>query len=223
MLLSGQDYPIKRVDWIESELKKEYPHPYIDCTPYNKNNWIYHKFQTSKFVLQLSRYIQTLKKGIVRDLFRIIRKIYLEIIEKCGLTTYNWFCRKRIDVYGGSAWWILPDLVINYIYGNYQSKTPVVSKILDETYTPEESFFQIMTMQSPISNLVNVNPIDQVSQSCKTFAYFSDIGKPFKGHPYTITSDMVDRLVKSDFWIARKFDMNEDERVFDLLDEAVEK
>lgn len=220
MLLSGQDYPIKSVDWIESELKREYPTPYIDCTPCDKNNWVYPKFQISKYGLQLSRYTRTLKKGIVRDLFRIIRKIYLAVIRKCGLTEYKWFCRKRIEVYGGSAWWILPDLAIDYIYDIYQSNSPVVSKILDGTYTPEETFFQILTMLSPVSARVHLNPCDQVSQSCKTFAYFSDVGKPFKGHPYTITSNMVDRLVKSDFWIARKFDINEDAGVFDLMDEA---
>lgn len=119
-------------------------------------------------------------------------------------------------LYGGSAWWILPDVAIKYIYKEYKDNSDVV-KMLLETYTPEETFFQIMTMRSPVKNQVEINPKDMVAQNCKTWAYFSDEGKPFKGHPYVFTIDEFDKLKKSGYWFARKFDSEQDMEIINKI------
>src|SRR5690606_22598846 len=45
-LLSGQDYPIKPIGLLLNLLSSTYPKPYIDCTPFDKKNWLKKKFKT---------------------------------------------------------------------------------------------------------------------------------------------------------------------------------
>ena len=115
----------------------------------------------------------------------------------------------------------MPDIVINYIIQEYNGNKEYIHFMLDESQTPEETFFQILTMRSPVSNLVEVNPIEMVAQNCKTWAYFSDDGKPFKGHPYIFTTQEFDKLCASECWFARKFDETVDNEIFDLIDQKL--
>ena len=125
-----------------------------------------------------------------------------------------------IPLYGGSAWWALPDVAMDYILSEYTANPPYVSALLG-TNTPEETFFQIMTMRSPVKDLVHINPADMTEQNCKTWAYFSDVGKPFKGHPYIFTVNEYQKLIASDAWIARKFDSAVDSEILDMLDSFI--
>ena len=221
LLLSGQDYLIKPVSAINDALRTAYPQPMIDCTPYAAGNWIYHKFRYCPLVFSLSQLIDV-AAAPVRFLLKIVRRLLIVLIGALHLTDYHHFQKLGIHLYGGSAWWILPDVAIDYILSEYDANPPYVAALL-KTDTPEETFFQIMTMRSPVKDLVHINPPDMVEQSCKTWAYFSDAGKPFKGHPYIITANEYQRLMESDFWIARKFDSTVDSRILDMLDDAIHK
>ena len=219
LLLSGQDYPIKPISYINNELEKMYPTPFIDCTPYSNDNWIYHKFSRTKELLRFHNWVTNNipKKSIMyplRVFSRIVEKVGKKIVRIFHITDYHKMHRAGIDLYGGSAWWILPDIAIDYICKEYNS---TFSKKLLNTYTPEETYFQTMVMRSDVKDLVAVNPPDMVAQNCKTWAYFEDIGKPFKGHPYIFTVDEYDKLTSSDRWFARKFDITVDSNIFGLL------
>ncbi len=219
-LLSGQDYPIKPLNHINSKLDSSYPKPFIDCTPYDSTNWIYHKFKGNNFVHNFKRKINELfphRRNIIRKFLVLLYLILSKVVEILPINDYHKLMRLDIELYGGSAWWILPDIVINFIRYEYESQSDLM-KLLLNSNTPEETFFQIMTMRSPVKNLVEINPKDMVLQNCKTWAYFSDDGKPFKGHPYIFTENEFDKLATSDCWFARKFDMNVDEKIFDMLD-----
>jgi len=217
-LLSGQDYLIKPVNWIEKELEENYPKPMIDCTPYANTNWLYHKFADSPFVLKYHNWIGSMRKGLMRKGLRGTEKIVRKLTRSLNMGVYKELCKENIALYGGSAWWILPDQAVDYILEEYE-KTPLyIQTLLNKTNTPEETFFQIMTMRSPVAQMVDINPIDMVAQNCKTWAYFSDEGKPFKGHPYVFTENEYEKLKKSPFWIARKFDITVDDKILDLID-----
>jgi hypothetical protein len=123
-------------------------------------------------------------------------------------------------LYGGSQWWILPDQVIEFIINEMQSNSKEIKK-LTKTMTPDETFFQIMTMASPLSNLVEINPIDMVAQNCMTYANFSVEGKPFTGHPYIFTKDDFNKLIEMPQLFARKFDINTDSEIIDMIDEYI--
>lgn len=216
-LVSGQDYPIKNVDNINQNLIKNYPQPYIDCTPYSKNNWIFYKFDSKDWLIKIHRMITiNIKKGsIIRKIFRAILYVLQKMISCLHMTDYYWFKKKGIDLYGGSAWWILPDKIIDFITKNMNEN---FSKRLLETRTPEETYFQTMAKCSPLGKYIEVNSPDTITQNCKTWAYFSDEGKPFVGHPYIFTVQEYEKLAQSDRWFARKFDETKDNEILDLLD-----
>lgn len=219
LLLSGQDYPIKQISHINSELNKAYPTPLIDCTPYSNDNWIYHKFSSTKELLRFHSWItkNIPKKSIMyplRVFSRIVEQIGKKIVGLFHITDYHKMKKIGIDLYGGSAWWILPDIAIDYICKEYNSK---ISQKLLSTHTPEETYFQTMVMRSEAKGFVSVNPPDMVAQNCKTWAYFEDIGKPFKGHPYIFTVNEYDKLTNNDRWFARKFDITVDSNIINLL------
>lgn len=219
LLLSGQDYLVKNINYINDELTKNYPKPYIDCTPYDRDNWIYHKFVYCKMSILYNDWItRHFSKGLIRSALRASAIIFTKILSIIRKDSYSKLNQENILIYGGSAWWILPDIIIEYITDKYNNKDKVSELILNESSTPEETYFQSMSMMSPFSNMIEVNPKDMVLQNCKTWAYFFDEEKPFKGHPYIFTVKEYDKLKECDFWFARKFDMTIDEEILDKLD-----
>ena len=219
LLLSGQDYLIKPISYINDALRQAYPEPLIDCTPHAVGNWIYHKFRYCPLVYAMSPATDS-ASGPLRLFLKVIRRLVAVSARLLRLDDFHRFRRQGIDIYGGSAWWMLPDVAMDYILSEYDAAPGYVTALLG-TNTPEETFFQIMTMRSPVKDLVHINPPDMVAQHCKTWAYFSDVDKPFKGHPYIFTVNEYDRLVSSDFWIARKFDSAVDSRILDMLDDLI--
>ncbi len=215
ILISGQDYPLARTEEILDKLEQSYPKPFIDCTPYDENNWLYHKFKSASFFNKFRKFIDNkMKKGLLRKAI----KFPLFLINRLSKPKKE-LDKLGVDLYGGSAWWILPDIVIDYILDEYINQDKYL-KILSRTKTPEETFFQIMTMKSPCAGLVEINPKDMVLQNCKTFAYFFDEDKPFTGHPYVFTMSDTDKLkeVSKNAFFARKFDEKIDKAVFEWID-----
>ncbi len=217
-LLSGQDFPIKPINEINKNLLANYPTPHIDCTPYDTSNWICPKFQSTPWLLKFRK--STLRKLKSKNPIRkLLEKATIKLqnfLELLKLTSYDKLTRVGVSLYGGSAWWILPDIAIDFIYNEYINSTKIVEYLL-ETRTPEETFFQIMVMRSPCKNDVHINPVHQVEQTCKTWAYFSDKDKPFTGHPYVFTVNEFDKLRDSSFWFARKFDVQQDNEIIELI------
>ncbi|MBC9784004.1 hypothetical protein H1S01_05695 [Heliobacterium chlorum] len=215
LLLSGQDYPIKSVEYITEFLGKTYPKPLIDCTPYDKHNWLYYKFNVIG-IREISKYVDSkLNRGILRKIIKLPLIIYGSLL--------GWVYRNFLydyKLYGGSAWWILPDKVIEFILHEIKTNGHKINK-LKITNTPEETFFQIMTMASPLSNLVDLNPKDMVEQNCMTYAHFSDEGKPFMGHPYILTKEDFSKIVKLPQLFARKFDTVTDSNILDMIDRHI--
>ena len=222
-LISGADYPLIPPEKMLAELNEAYPKPFIDCTPYDKTNWVYHKFSSyglyrkyNKFInrhFKKSPYRKFLKAPVLYLTRYTLDKLHnpKQDLDKLG-----------VKLYGGSAWWILPDKIMEYILEEY-NKSDEYIEVLKKTFTPEETFYQIMAMRSPLAELVDVNPIDKVSQNCKTYAYFSSDTKPFKGHPYEFTIDDFDLLAEKskDCYFARKFDIDIDSKILDKIDEQL--
>lgn len=220
-LLSGQDYPIKPGNWIEEQLEQLYPKPLIDCTPYARNNWIYRKFCWSQKLIRIHRRLNAQKRGPVRKLRRVGEILYDQARRCLHRDAFTWLTRMGIDLYGGSAWWILPDQAVRYILEEVDAGREYIRVLLDETWTPEETFFQILTRRSPVGPAMEINPPEQREQNCKTWAYFSDEGKPFRGHPYLFTTAEFEKLRQSECWFARKFDEAADPEILDRIDREI--
>ena len=145
-LLSGQDFLIKPIHKINDQLSCAYPTPFIDCTPYDKRNWIYHKFKYTDGLIKFNRFIaqKTTPRHVIRKMLRATSLLAQKVVSCLKMTDYHRLSRAGVVLYGGSAWWILPDVVINLIWDDYKNKTDVTEKLL-ATYTPEETFFQTIS------------------------------------------------------------------------------
>lgn len=224
LLLSGQDYPIRPVPWIERQLADSYPQPFIDCTPYSRSNWVGEKFDRNGPLIRYRNWILShTKPGLARKAFQLSAVAARKWVFLMKRTTAQKMEKMGISLYGGSAWWILPDTVIAYIRAEYRGKTKIVKMLLEESVTPEETFFQTMAMLSPLGEKVKVNGPDMVGQNSKTLADFGGISKrPIQNHPYVLTVNELELFSKTDFWFARKFDAEIDETVLDRIDRRLD-
>ena len=221
VLLSGQDYPIIDIKQIESNLHESYPQPYIDVTPYDRTNWVFNKFSMNQGAFFFHTYIRDNMKGIPRKIARVVAIGYQMVTDLLKKHPYKKLNQLGVELYGGSAWWILPDKVIDYIMDEVSADKEYISVLLNDTITPEETFFQIMAMRSTLKDMIVPNPVDMVLQNCKTYAYFFSDSKEFMGHPHVFTMDdtkLLAKKVEEGFWFARKFDSTIDDDILDYLD-----
>ncbi|MBO4962144.1 MAG: hypothetical protein J6C97_00045 [Clostridia bacterium] len=222
-LISGQDYPLVSVDTLLNNLKSFYPKPIIDCVHYDDAEWMYYKFNRYNVFKHWSNKIN--KKFKKDNFFRKMLKAPFLLVDKiyCRIKTPKKDLNKLgMELYGGSAWWILPNDVLNYIYKEYESNAKYI-KIYSKTHTPEEHFYQTMTMRyiSLHQKELSYTPNDIIS--LKTFPYFNKEGFAFNGHPHIFTINEFDYLkeLSQNYYFARKFDINVDAKILDFLDNYV--
>lgn len=222
ILMSAQDYPIKPIRDLKELLKSNYPKPYIDCTPYDNSNWVYHKFKWSTLCYYVENIKHHCKSVFLR---RVINRIFWDIerlLIPTPLTTYNRLKKHGVQLYGGSAWWCLPDKAIDDILNDIDTHIKLF-ELYQKTYTPEETFFQTYIMRSSVANLVDINPPEARAQNSLTYANFETSTKKFAGHPHIITVDDWKWLNKRPEYIARKFDLSVDSAILDTIDSEILK
>ena len=223
ILLSGQDYPIKSNSYIQNFLDKEYPKPLIDHEDAEVGNWVWGKYQLTRWENKITEIQKRLSKGLIRSI-KVGLCLLAYKIEKalCGIP-WQKLQGSGIKIYGGSQWWILPHGVIDFIQEQKKSNKKVV-KQLKRAWTPEENFFQTLAMNSPYSKYVIKNdPIfDTGRGNFKAMQYCNFITptKNFMGHPYIITVEDFDRVMAKKALFARKFDQTVDAEIFDMIDKA---
>ena len=218
LLLSGQDYPIKPMSYIKNTLETLYPKPLIDVTPMAKDNWIYSGFKWIRF----HPYYRLVEK--ITDV-KAIRKLMLMpaygiqfIITLLLKSPYQRLKNENCSLYGGSAWWILPVEIINLCLEEYEKNSKIV-RAFKMKNTPEETFFQTMTMRSRLKDQVNVNDPYEILQNCMTYAYFFDDEHEPTGHPYILTERNYEMLKQRKEFFARKFDITIDDKILDLIEQ----
>lgn len=219
-LLSGQDYPIKPISEIVKKMDESYPKPIIDCTPMRKDNWIYSGFKWRRFLV-CYRFIENLTDNY------LLRKILLFPVygiqfgaTKLFGSPYKKLQKEKCMLYGGSAWWCLPDAIVNDCINEVKKNTNIVKAFKIKT-TPEETFFQTMAMRSELSNMIELNDPYAVLQNCDTYAYFFDDNHEPTGHPYVLQSENFDMLKSRKELFARKFDFTVDTDIIQKIDENI--
>lgn len=224
-LMSGQDYPLKNVATLQKELQANYPMPYIDCTPCAKGNWVYNGSRHSSWWNRTNIAInkRMVKPGLKRKLLKSPLLI-ADLITSKWMNPRAELLKQGVDLYGGSAWWILPDDMVDHLLENAKSFASD-SKFypLSGVGVPEENCYQTVLMNSSFKSRIKVNPPEMIAQNCKTYANFSPEGKPFTGHPYILTIDDTKHLAElaEDKFFARKFDETVDSDIFDWVDETL--
>ena len=121
-----------------------------------------------------------------------------------------------IGLYEGSAWWILSDGIIGFILGEWKKRANYL-KVISNTSTPEESFFQILAMKSPYRDFIRKGDYKHI------YCNFTPFGKPAMGHPYDITIEDLERggVMQTPFFFARKFDFARYPETLSWIDNAL--
>ncbi len=105
--------------------------------------------------------------------------------------------------YFGSAFWYLHRSCLQYVV-DYVTKHPEYVRFFQHALIPDENFFQILLMNSPLA--------PTVSKHCLTYV---DWRPPWPG---ILTMSDLPRLQATDHLLARKFDPKTDSQVLDELD-----
>jgi len=113
--------------------------------------------------------------------------------------------------YGSSQWFCLPRRFIDFILA-FISDEPRILDFFRRSRIPEEIFFSTIIMNSKLSG--------QVINDDKCYVRWSP--KPNRSHPLILeTKDFNELKVSSDLF-ARKFDIEVDENILDLLDKEID-
>lgn len=225
LLLSGQDYPIKGKKYILNFLEEQYPKPLVHADKYEDEHWVQTKFMLVRWSHKVEDVHIRMKPGILRKI-RVAPYVIAEFFEKHFYgTPYERVIKHGIKLYGGSQWWILPHGVIDFIKGKEKSD-PKLIKEFKRTWTPDETFFQTMAMNSDYSQYCIKN--DSIygyglgELPCMTYADFYSETKSFRGHPHDITVNDFDRIMAKKTLFARKFNIDVDAIVLDRIDDVIE-
>lgn len=223
MLLSGQDYPIKSISYIKSFLEEQYPKPLIDCTPMVKDNWIYSGFKWIRFH-PYYRFVERITKNKKLKKLMLMPAYAVQLIVTYLIgSPYKRLKKVDCELYGGSAWWILPKEIVQLCLFESQKNTEII-KAFKLKNTPEETFFQTMSMRSSLKNMIEINEPYEIRQNCMTYAYFFDETHEPTGHPYILTDDNYEMLKSRRELFARKFELGVSESLMNRIDlEVAEK
>lgn len=194
-LISGQDYPLKSIEYIVQYLREGKQYDYIDShdiSHFKKRNEIYYPLY---FIGQ-----STDKK---------IMKTMYEYCTGGKNHTFSLFKRKipnNIQAYFGSQWWCLNAETVSWLL-HYLNENPEYMVFYKHSLCPDESFFHTLVMASPYVQYV------------RPFLHYLqfDIGK---SSPKTLKVENLESLLSSDKLMARKFDIDVDEEVLRRIEQG---
>ena len=222
--MSGQDYPIKPIPFIEQTLSDNYPDLYISCRDSSYAPFVVHKYDRNKALIQYRNWSSTVKNNMIRKFLQGVGIVLRSVLKLFGLTAGQRIIKNGWNYYQGSAWWILPDCAIQAVEMEYYGQTKLSAIMLDESTTPEETYFQSVVMQLFFSNSAQRDHSRMRIQKHKTYADFgSKSNRPIVHHPYVMTMSDFDRLCESECFFARKFDNAVDSEIIDKIDEVLIK
>lgn len=108
-------------------------------------------------------------------------------------------------LYSGSQWWTLSLDCMNYLLDQIREH-PAISRFFKFTWGPDEFIFQTLLMNSPYREAVTGYDLHYIDWSAG------------KEHPKNLGADDIDKMMASPLLLARKFDINKDPDVLDLID-----
>ncbi|SFR86572.1 beta-1,6-N-acetylglucosaminyltransferase [[Clostridium] aminophilum] len=147
------------------------------------------------------------KKLMIRNDWHIYRFVRIAIQYMCK---YGIVFRKNrrpipdgMTFYEGRTWFIAPMKMMNYIL-KYVDDNPSFVQFWEESLASDLMFFQTIIMNSPYRAKI------------KDELMYVNFGKTFgtMNHPLDISIDDEKNIEKSDFYCARKFDMESDPATF---------
>ena len=202
ILISGQDYLIKKVDTLIDFLYEHKNEGFMEFVP-EENEGYYHFDK---------------RNDLYYPAWMINKKFYVRVLRKLYVTftgihkTLKIFSRKRYfdHMYYGSSWWCLPEDSIKVIF-QYCQEHPKLLEYFKHSICPDESLFQTL-----IKNLCS----EVVINDNLTYVDWSEGGSS----PKNLDFDDLDSILKmKDKFFARKFDEDLNPGILDRLDSMIDE
>jgi len=224
ILLSGQDYVLKLPSDIKTQLEEFSDVNFIDINSGSEAKLISSLSKRIRFARFYYIVEKLTKNKFLRRLFLIPLYVIQEIITFFLGAPKKIFLKYEFKVYGGSAWWILTkesiEIILKFIENSALKNSPQnkITTAYKRTIGPEESFFQSVLMNSKDSK--NLKFSDK--ENWKYIDWGVKNGKPTPpgGHPYILLTSDYNDIINSKAMFARKFDMDVDSHILDLLDKS---
>ncbi len=205
-LLTGQDYPIKNNEYIQERLQSSHNKSFIDFSPIpdpNARNWedsfIYWHFHWG------GRHIAFPKKNSIYA--PVFKELWNFLVDKIT-------ARRKFPIgfspFHGLAYWSLSYDCVEYIH-HFFIKNIEYLKFFHHVQIPDEIIFHSVLLNSPYKNKLVNNDLRYIHFPKNSY------------HPEILKTNDFDKLMQSSDLFARKFDVNVDGKILDIIDEKILK
>jgi Core-2/I-Branching enzyme len=214
--LSGQDYPIRPIFQFEESLKNTNFDGFIEHfkvfsteSPWGiKEGYTRYYYRYYVLTQQLSESLKERLKPLksinyIQPFFRI-NFAYNVVFGTRIVPPFN----DSLICYGGSYFNTLSRKCLEYLH-QFSQANPNIIKYYERVSVPEESFVQTVLLNSNQFNLSNEPK------------HYIDFSGTKQGRPRIFTASDYASLIDSQRFFARKFDLNCDRTILDLLDQQL--
>ncbi|MEO2075955.1 MAG: beta-1,6-N-acetylglucosaminyltransferase [Bacillus sp. (in: firmicutes)] len=199
ILLSGQDFPIKKNEEIKTFLIENNGKEFIDAFQKPNSIWLNEGMKRLEY-FHFNKFIRN-NISYKKKVFLLITSLLMKFKIKRKLPTF--------EFYGGSQWWGLSKEFLEYVMNYIENNKKTVS-FFKYVHVPDEIFFQTIINNSPFKDKVTHN---------LTYVDWDKEEKPavFRTKDFNDLSNIKDKL------FARKFDIKIDKEIFDKIKEVLLK
>lgn len=212
--LSAQDYPTQPISEIEYSLSKTQYDGFMEYFKVfsSESHWSIKEgserylYRYKKIPLPLPNWLFSILKvtRIVNHLQKLFR-VDFEYGLRFGVKPKPIF-NDNFQCYGGLFFTILSQDCIKYL-NNFYKNNPHIVDYYEETLIPEESLIQTILINSKKFKFYN---------ECK---HYIDFSNSIHGHPRLLTETDFDAMTQDNYYFARKFDLNSNSSILDILDQ----
>lgn len=195
VLLSGQDYPIKSNGEIFQFFQENYGSEFIECEKFPVKKW------WGGGMNRLHYYYYNKSDNALKyvkcSMISLLRKIKVK--------------RKlpEMDFYGGSQWWALTNEAIKFII-DYVNRNKLSVSFFEYSHIPDEIFFHTIIMNSHFKTAIKNDNLKYIHWI-----------KHDQSSPSVLRAEDIDSILNIKKLFARKFDMNTDYKIIELLDSVI--
>ena len=188
-LVTGQDYPIKSNGYIAEFFERNEGRSFLEYFRLPGREW-----QDERGGLDRIEYWHV-------HLRRVAVRLPPQRLHR--------FIKRRlppgIAAFGGSAYWSLNEEAVRYVH-EFVTDNPEFIRYLRHAKIPEELFMQMILLSSPLADSIVNDNLRYIDWSAN------------EAHPAVLTRSDFTTLASSTALYARKFDVDRDSEIMDLID-----
>lgn len=224
VLLSGQDYPVKSQKFINDFLEHNKLTAFIGNNKFPVSFWKgggmnridkYSFFPTKerKDLKEKKDFINvapiTHKEFFSRKNLRQVLNLMKKMPQEAGCLLKKRVWPKGVNPYGGEHYWAMPVFLVKEVL-NFLKINKGYYDFHEHTLLVEEIFFQ-----SIVNSMAEANPEIKI----KNILTFVDWANPNPTIPAILQAESHFKVISDcEFLFARKFDLEREEKIFDLID-----